>query len=165
MQPDDPVPYRGEDPADASALSLLRTLHLVWASLTGVAGVCGGGILVFVGVMMSRAMRSVAVTRPAPPGSTGPAPNPEALKNVGDMIGALYGGIGVIAMIAAVTMCILHLVAASRIRTRTSRTFIIVVSAFSSLSFPLGTALGVFTFLTLLRPSVIRLFERSSARS
>lgn len=37
-----------------------------------------------------------------------------------------------------------------------------VVAGVSCLSIPLGTALGVFTFIVLSRPSIVRLFEEQS---
>ena len=43
------------------------------------------------------------------------------------------------------------------------RTFCLVVAALSCLSFPLGTALGVFTIIVLSRPSVKALFEESGS--
>lgn len=56
----------------------------------------------------------------------------------------------------------LQLVAARRLTQRRSRSFCIVVAAFTCLSMPFGTLLGVFTFMVLTRPSVARLFDASA---
>ena len=48
----------------------------------------------------------------------------------------------------------LHLLTARRLRQRRGRAFCQIVAGLTCLSFPLGTALGVFTFIVLGRPSV-----------
>ena len=47
---------------------------------------------------------------------------------------------------------------------RRHRIFIMVVSGFNCLNMPLGTILGIFTFIVLLRPSVTIEFEGQAAR-
>ena len=57
---------------------------------------------------------------------------------------------------------VLQLVAARRLTQRRSRTFCMVVAAFTCLSVPFGTLLGVFTLMVLTRPSVASLFDASA---
>lgn len=51
------------------------------------------------------------------------------------------------------------------IRKRHARVFSLVIAGLNCLAFPLGTVLGVFTFLVLLRPSVEELYEARSAKT
>ena len=62
------------------------------------------------------------------------------------------------------TIALLTYLAARRISERRSRTFILVVAGIHCLNMPLGTALGVFTFITLLRDSVARHFDEHAVR-
>jgi len=50
-------------------------------------------------------------------------------------------------------------VAAKRLQARTNRTYCVVVAAINALCVPVGTVLGIVTMVTLMRPSVIELFE------
>jgi hypothetical protein len=52
-----------------------------------------------------------------------------------------------------------NLVSAVYLRQRKGRIFSMVVAGFNCLHMPLGTVLGVFTFIVLSRDSVIRLYE------
>lgn len=61
------------------------------------------------------------------------------------------GGMTVVAMV-------LHLYTAHLIKHRKGRTFTQIVAGLSCLNMPLGTALGVFTFVVLSRPSVRQLY-------
>jgi hypothetical protein len=54
--------------------------------------------------------------------------------------------------------CFANLLSAGFIRKRRHRTFSLVVAGFDCTIFPFGTALGVFTFIVLLRDSVRRLY-------
>lgn len=45
------------------------------------------------------------------------------------------------------------------LQKRRNRIFILIVAGFNCLNMPLGTALGVFTFLVLFRPSVVASFS------
>jgi hypothetical protein len=65
-------------------------------------------------------------------------------------------GLMVMAFLAALGAC--QMVVARSLRGFKRHTFCLVVSAFNCLNLPLGTALGVFTILTLLKPSVKGLF-------
>lgn len=52
-----------------------------------------------------------------------------------------------------------NILSAIYLRRRRNRTFSMVVAGFNCLYMPLGTVLGVFTFVVLSRDSVIRLYE------
>lgn len=63
----------------------------------------------------------------------------------------VLGGMTVVAMV-------LNLYTAHLIKHRKGRTFTQIVAGLNCLNMPLGTALGVFTFVVLSRPSVRRLY-------
>lgn len=67
-----------------------------------------------------------------------------------------FGIVGILVMAAVVT---LKALAGFWIRNRTHRIATMVVAALSCLEFPYGTAIGVFTFVVLARPSVAALYE------
>ena len=80
-----------------------------------------------------------------------------------EIFGLFFGIIGFGIFALMVTLAVLKFVVAKRLSQRRSRTLCLVVAGLSCLGIPFGTALGVFTFLVLLRPSVIRLFDASAS--
>jgi hypothetical protein len=54
---------------------------------------------------------------------------------------------------------IMNLMAGVFMRQRKHRTFSLVIAAINCLQIPLGTALGVFTIIVLIRPSVVKMYE------
>jgi len=54
--------------------------------------------------------------------------------------------------------CVLNLISGFCLRARKQRTFSMVVSGINCLHFPIGTVLGVFTIIVLLRDSVRELY-------
>ena len=57
--------------------------------------------------------------------------------------------------------CVLNLISGFCLRAKKHRTFSIVVASLDCLHIPLGTTLGVFTIIVLLRDSVRELYEAS----
>jgi hypothetical protein len=55
--------------------------------------------------------------------------------------------------------CVLNLISGLCIRAKRYRTFSLVVAAINCLHIPLGTVLGVFTLIVLIRDSVRELYE------
>jgi len=50
------------------------------------------------------------------------------------------------------------------IQRRQSRLFSLIVAGFNCINLPLGTVLGVFTIILLIRPSIIALYQQSAPR-
>ena len=75
-------------------------------------------------------------------------------------IGRLVAAFGVLLIFAAVGFAVLQFLTGQRLKERRSRTFCMVIAAFTCLSIPWGTFLGICTFLVLLRPTVQRSFEQ-----
>jgi uncharacterized membrane protein YozB (DUF420 family) len=63
-----------------------------------------------------------------------------------------------------VLLAILNVMSGFFLRERKHRTFSLVIAAIDCMQFPLGTALGVFTFIVLTRESVRKLYETPGYR-
>ena len=131
---------------DDEHLKLLSIFYMVSAGLTALFSFVGlfyaamGG---FIGYALIH----------APQAQTGPGgPPPE-------FFGWIFAVIGCGMFVFMMTMAILKFQAGRCLKRRTSRTFCLVIAALSCLEFPYGTALGVFTFMVLARPSVIEKFH------
>ncbi|MEP2775780.1 MAG: hypothetical protein ABJQ29_04880 [Luteolibacter sp.] len=93
---------------------------------------------------------TTSLSSPAP--VTPPAPFPNEAMWI--MI-AFYLFFGV--MILA--FCVCNVLSGMWIKKRKNRTFSFVVAAMNCIQFPFGTALGVFTFIVLARPTVQMSYE------
>lgn len=76
------------------------------------------------------------------------------------VVGGMFVGVAILLILGGWTMAVLNVVVGKRIVRRESRVLCMVVAGLNCLSMPLGTALGVFTFVVLARPEVARSFER-----
>ena len=84
---------------------------------------------------------------------------PRSPKNADPrLIGLFFVIIGVVVATAIALFAGLQLYAARCLRLRRSRALCLVAAVVACLQIPLGTALGVFTFIVLGRPSVQSLF-------
>jgi hypothetical protein len=85
----------------------------------------------------------------------------------GEIVGSVFGIISIVFLVAFILVLvigILQIIAGFRLRQKRSRSLIIVVAVLELLSFPLGTALGVFTIVVLSKPSVIDMFNNEEER-
>ena len=93
-------------------------------------------------------------------GTTGgsPAEMFDTMESVMNVYFALYAGAGVLALILGI-LCV---VSARMMSQRRGQTFSLVVAGINCLNFPLGTTLGVFTFVVLLRASVAAEYRQAA---
>jgi hypothetical protein len=70
----------------------------------------------------------------------------------------------IVIFIFVLTVGILQIIAGFRLRQRRNRMFIIVMGVLALLSFPLGTALGIFTIIVLTRLSVVEMFQKEKEK-
>jgi hypothetical protein len=105
--------------------------------------------IVMGGMMMSGSMTP----------TTGSRHDAEALH----MMGGMFLGIGVFCMLLTLTMAVFEFLVARRIVERRSRLMCLIVAGINCLSVPLGTVLGVFTFIVLFRPQVAASFEQNNS--
>ncbi len=79
------------------------------------------------------------------------------------LMGGMFAFLGVAIMILAWTMGAALFLSGRWLTEHRNWTFCLVVACLSMLNQPLGTILGIFTLIVLLRPSVKELFRRQVA--
>jgi hypothetical protein len=86
----------------------------------------------------------------------------------GEVASAIVGGalivLGWVLFVLVEAFGVLYLVSGARLAQGRSRTFSMVVAALDCLSFPFGTALGVWTLITLSDVEVRAVYEGGAAR-
>ena len=125
--------------ADNGQLTVLSVLWYVWGALYMIGG-CGGGVFALLG-------GSVGAIDPAD-------------EQLQESAAVALGVIGCAAITVLVWGALTIFVGRSLATTR-NRLLITIMSVINLLSFPLGTALGVFTLVVLSRPPVAALFEEA----
>lgn len=131
---------------DVEHLRLLAIFHYVSAGLAliGIAGI-GAHYMIFRSIFMDPSM--------FPPSKGGPTP-----QEFFDIFKIFY----VITTAWFVLTGLGNLLSAAFLRRRTNRTFSMVVAGFNCFYMPLGTVLGVLTFVVLGRDSVMRMYEENT---
>ena len=131
---------------DDEHLKLLSILYYVWGGLAAF-GACFGGIYAVVG----GGFMVAAATQPG--GQNAPPP----------WFGAVFFILGGIIVLLAIAFSVLNIFTGRFLARRQRHTFCFVMAVLSCLSFPLGTALGIFTIIVLQRPSVKAKFAQTPA--
>jgi hypothetical protein len=137
-----PLP-RDQRKIDADHLKLLSIFHFVGAALALIA-------LLF--LVAHYAMFHLFFSNPKMWENQKQAPPPAELFA---MLKWVYLFFGVLLLGSAIA----NLISGLCIRARKHRTFSLIVAALNCLHIPLGTTLGVFTLIVLLRDSVRELYE------
>lgn len=132
MQPTNP---------DESNLKLISILFYVWAFLHACAGIVGV-LFIAAGTFLTVMPRLVQ----------------EQNGNLPPWFGAVFTGIGIFVFILIEAGAALMFFVGRNISRRTHHTYCMIMAGFSCLSIPLGTALGIFTIITLQKPSVRAMF-------
>lgn len=96
--------------------------------------------------------------------------NPDGMINDANgpppaFLGWIFVVIGCIGSLLVWGYSIVLILSGRSISGRRRQTLSLVVAGVSCLCFPFGTALGVFTFIVLLRPAVRQLYETSTVAS
>jgi hypothetical protein len=131
---------------DAEHLRLLGILSYVYGGLQIM-----GSFFPLIYVLFGGAMVAGAFGPPPSPGSRGGAPPPE--------FGWFFVVLGLIATTIILLWAVSNLLAGRWLRACKNRTLCIVVAAFNCINLPLGTLLGVFSLVVLLRESVAQRFR------
>ena len=124
---------------DEEHLRLLSILYYIWGGLTAFFSCFGVFYVLAGGVFMIAAANE----------PNGPPP----------WLGAIFSAFGVLVILFILAIAGLTIWTGRNLQKRRHHSICLVVAAISCLSVPLGTALGVFTFVVLLRPSVKQLFN------
>ena len=140
---------------DAGHLTALSICHYVWGGIS----ILFSSIFI-VHIVMGAAILSGKISFP------GPVPPPGSNVVTSSPPDALVGWMFVIMGSCVVgigwTVGILSIFSGVCIARRRKRTFSLVVAGVCCAIMPLGTALGIFTFIVLLRDSVKRMYEARS---
>lgn len=153
-----PLPYMRVLPVDQwdvdrSHLKALAICHYVWGGLEIL--ISSLGILYIVlGFVFMNDPGVFGAPAGARPGQPAPQPPPP------EFMGWMFVIMGSCFVALGWTTGILTILSGRGIARRRGRTFSIVMAGLNCLSFPIGTTLGVFTLIVLLRASVIALYER-----
>jgi hypothetical protein len=122
--------------------------HLKWISI---AHYVYGGLLCF-GILWGlffASMGTFIAQAPRQPGEPDPA-----------IFSAIFGAIGVFFALIAAAMAVVTFLAGRFLKQRRNHTFCLIIAGLDCLWAPVGTVLGVFTFIVLFRPQVKALFEQ-----
>jgi len=136
------MPFSPSQAQDDEHLKLLAIFHYVLGGLSFL-GTLGGLFYMLLGSIFF-----VHIPARAP---HGPSP-----AEVGWIFAAVGGAIALLC--TAIGVCLI--LAGRNLTARRNRTFCLVIAGINCVHFPLGTLLGVFTFIVLMRPSVAAQFER-----
>lgn len=79
-----------------------------------------------------------------------------------EVLGGIFVGVGLLFMAIFFVIAALTFWAGRSMSQRKNYTFIMVIAGLMCLSAPLGTILGVFTIIVLLRPAVKEMFQGSA---
>lgn len=131
-----PIPPQSRHSVDAGHLDLLAILHFVLAGFSAL----GLGFMFFHWLLMKTMLSDPRAWQ-----SDGPPP-----ETILSAMFCLYLLMGMVLLIAG----LVNLLSGLFIRKRRHRLFSIVVAGMNCMAFPLGTALGGFTLVVLLRESV-----------
>jgi len=128
----------------------LNTLSILWYVYAGLhaLGMCVGGVYIAMGAFAAAAMKSDRNAAPA-----------------ADWFGGFFAVIGAIVLLVALTGAVLCFLAGRYLRQRRNKAFSQVIAALSCLNMPLGTALGVFTFIVLGKPEAEELYAEAAGGS
>ncbi|WP_426804103.1 hypothetical protein [Stenotrophomonas sp. SrG] len=133
---------------DASHLRLLSIFHYVVAGLTALFSLFP---LIHVGIGIA------ALSGAMPIESNGGAASPDETR----LFGWMFIGIGSFVILCGLTLAGFMAYAGRCLARQRRHTLCLVVAALSCMCMPLGTVLGVFTLIVLLRPAVKAAFDAS----
>lgn len=143
----DPAADRQATATDAADASQLHTLSVLYYVLGGFNALMLSLTLLLVGAVVVLAARE-------PDSASVPAATTAAASGDSTMVASLFLLIYLAVFLLSAVCAVLQFMTARRLRERRSLRFCQVAAGLSCLSLPLGTLLGVFTFVVLARPSV-----------
>jgi hypothetical protein len=161
-----PLAYQSPMPfgRDLEHLKLLAIGHYLYGALTMA---CSSFFIVYIVIgymaLKNPAMfnppattgpASTAPSAPLPPRAPAPPPGPPP-----QLFGWMFAGMGTTAVVVGWTTGILTIISGRCIRKQRARLFSMIVAGLNCLNVPLGTALGVLTYLVLLRDTVVRMYR------
>jgi hypothetical protein len=156
---------------DAEHLNLLSVFHLIWGLLSA-----AGLLAVWGHYLLFRALFQHfpdTLPGPKPEALPGPLPvkvdvNMEGFPFPKDgqihfpkgIFETILQSIYIVGAVSLVVCAVLNLLTWRSLKARHGRTLTLVTAGLNCLFMPLGTVLGIFTFIVLLRPSVKELYAQ-----
>lgn len=134
----------------------LRMLSIGYYVYTGLTALFSGLTLIYMAIGGAIMTGKIPM---GPKSSSAGTPHPD------QMLGGMFFGIGLLGTIMILAMAVLSFLTARWISARKHPVFCMVVAGLSCLNMPLGTLIGVFTFIVLMRPSVQDLFRAGSTQN
>jgi hypothetical protein len=140
---------------DLSHLKLLSVFQYIFAGINAFTAMFPIFHLIMGVFMVSGAMTP-------PPGQAGAGGGSPPPQEFFEFMGWMFIGIGIAVIFYGLVMSILSVMIGLKLGRRHHRTFCIVGAAIQCIVMPLGTILGVFTIVVLMRPSVAQMFSANS---
>ena len=94
-------------------------------------------------------------------GGFGSSSMPTHEREMMQWMGALTMGMSSLFILLGWLLAVMNFIVARKIVKRESRVFCLIVAGVNCMNMPLGTVLGVFTFILLSRPQVVQSFEQN----
>ncbi len=133
---------------DLKHLDLLAIFHFVWGGLIMLLSLFGV-IYIVLGILILNGTLPMDTQDPNFPA---------------EYLAWMFVVMGAVTVLLGWTMGILNIYSGFCLKKHKKRVFCIVIAAIDCLSFPIGTTLGVFTIVVLLRDSVKALYAAEAAR-
>lgn len=141
-------PYSAQ--ADLSHLNILSICHWVWGGLVLLFSCFG---LIYIGLGIAALNGNFQVN--------GPNSNPGDQR----MFGLIFTILGSVLTLLGWTVGALTIYSGFCLKHQKRRIFSMVIAGINCISFPIGTTLGVFTFIVLGRASVKALYDQKAAET
>ena len=126
---------------DGEQLRILRMGYFIAAGMTAFAGLFGF-LYMFIGFFVLSNLPKSAEQPEFP-----------------EFFGKFFGVFGLIFAVVFLTLAVLQFLTGQRLKANQSRIFCMIIAGITCLSIPMGTFLGVCTFIVLSRASVARRFQ------
>lgn len=127
---------------DENNLNLLSIFHYIVGALT----ILGSSIFIGHIILGIAILHGVLDGQDAPPRA----------------FGWMFIVVGAMAVLFGWALGILMIIAGMKLKKHVARTFCLVIAGIECIIIPFGTVLGVLTIVTLMKESVIKLFEQSA---
>ena len=128
--------YGADDAQNETHLKLLRIFYYIMAGFS-LLGVCGGVVYGGMGVVLMSANVQTGPNDPPP-----------------EVMGGILLGVGAVILLLSIVMAAMAFYSAKGFATGTYKTLIYITAGLFCLSVPLGTALGIYTFIVMGKPGV-----------
>lgn len=143
---------------DLEHLKTLSVCHYVWAVLIAFFSFFGFLYIAF-GIAVLTGYLPMNVSTPDAPNQ----PSPEQIETIQKVAGFMMVGMGIALTIIGFGTAFLNYLSGRWLSIQKNRWFSIAIAALNCVSFPIGTVLGVFTLVVLMRQSVANLYEQKKA--